>query len=99
MSPEWFRRMEELYHAAREATPEGRAALLAQADPELRRDVESLLSESSGGEFQDRRAIRNAPELLDDATFTIRSNGFALAAEIFKVIRYSPGGSLWTSPG
>ena len=57
MSPERFRRIEELYHAAREATPEERAALLAQSDPELRREVESLLSGSSGGEFLDRRAI------------------------------------------
>src|SRR5262245_61946405 len=70
MNPERFRRIEELYHAAREGTPEERAALLAQSDPELRREVESLLSASSGGEFQDRRAVRNAPELLEDATVT-----------------------------
>src|SRR6185295_14570231 len=68
MSPERFRRIEELYHAAREGTPEERAALLAQSDPELRREVESLLFGSSVGEFQDRRAIRNAAELLEDAT-------------------------------
>ena len=68
MSPERFRRIEELYHAAREGTPEERAALLARTDPELRREVEALLSESGGGEFLDRPAIRNAPELLEDAT-------------------------------
>jgi hypothetical protein len=34
MSPERFQRIEELYHAAREGTPEERAALLAQADLE-----------------------------------------------------------------
>ena len=39
MSPEQFRQIEELYHAAREATPDERAALLAQIDPELRREV------------------------------------------------------------
>ena len=44
MSPERFRRIEELYHAAREGTAEERAALLAQTDPELRREVELLLS-------------------------------------------------------
>lgn len=48
MSPERFRRIEELYHAAREGTPEQRAALLDQTDPELRREVELLLSESCG---------------------------------------------------
>jgi serine/threonine protein kinase len=66
MSPERFRRIEELYHAAREGTPEDRAALLARTDSELRREVESLLSESGGGEFLDQPAIRNAPELLED---------------------------------
>ena len=46
MTPERFRQIEELYHAAREGTAEERAALLAEADPELRREVESLLSQS-----------------------------------------------------
>ncbi len=45
MSPERFRQIEELYHAAREGTAEERAALLAQTDPELRREVESLLAQ------------------------------------------------------
>ncbi len=40
MNPEHFRQVEELYHAARE----DRAAL-DQADPELRREVESLLAQ------------------------------------------------------
>ena len=70
MSPERFRRIEELYHAAREATPEERRALLATTDPELRREVELLLSQPSGGEFLDRPAIQNDPEMLDDPTLT-----------------------------
>ena len=61
MTPERFRQIEELYHAAREGTAEERAALLAQTDPELRREVESLLAEPAGGEFLDRPAIQNAP--------------------------------------
>src|SRR5262249_6752484 len=39
-----------------------------QTDPELRREVESLLSES-GAELLDRAALRNAPELLTDTMF------------------------------
>ena len=78
MSPERFRRIEELYHAAREKTPEERAALLAQTDPELRREVESLLSGSGGGEFLDRPAIQNAPELLTDVTLTRLPSGASL---------------------
>ncbi len=69
MTAERFRQIEELYHAAREGTAEERAALLAQTDPELRREVESLLSPQISGEFLDRPAIQNAPDLLDDATF------------------------------
>lgn len=68
MTPELFQQIEELYHAAREGTAEERAALLAQTDPELRREVESLLSQRSSGEFLDRPAIQNAPELLDNST-------------------------------
>ena len=64
MSPERFRQIEKLYHAAREATAQERAALLAQADPQLRREIESLLAQRTGGEFLDRPAIQDAPELL-----------------------------------
>ena len=70
MTPARVRQIEELYHAAREGTAEERAALLAQADPELRREVESLLIEPAGGEFLDRPAIRNAPQLTGDLTLT-----------------------------
>jgi serine/threonine protein kinase/tetratricopeptide (TPR) repeat protein len=62
-----FRQIETLYHAAREATTDERAALLARADPELRHEVELLLSEQDGAEFLDRPAIEHAPDLLEDA--------------------------------
>ena len=70
MTPERFALIEELYHAARERTPEGRAALLEQTDPELRREIESLLAERGNGDFLDRPAIQNAPQLLDDSVLT-----------------------------
>jgi serine/threonine-protein kinase len=70
MTPERFQKIEELYHAAREGTAEQRAALLAQTDPELRREIESLLAQRGGGEFLDRPAIQNAPQLLEDSTLT-----------------------------
>jgi serine/threonine-protein kinase len=70
MTPERFQQIEELYHAAREGTAEQRAALLSQTDPELRREVESLLARRAGGEFLDRPAIQNAPQLLEDFTLT-----------------------------
>jgi eukaryotic-like serine/threonine-protein kinase len=71
MTPKRFGQIEQLYHAAREGTAEERAALLAQTDPELRREVELLLSQQTSGEFLDRPAIQNAPELLGDLTLTV----------------------------
>ena len=42
MTPERFRQIEDLYHAAREDR-----AVLAKADPDLRREVESLFAQDS----------------------------------------------------
>jgi eukaryotic-like serine/threonine-protein kinase len=68
MTPERFAQIEELYHVAREGSAAERVALLSQADPELRREVESLLAARTGGEFMDRPAVQNALELLEDLT-------------------------------
>ena len=78
MTPERFQRIEELYHAVRERTAEERAAVLAQTDPELRREVESLLASRAGGEFLERPAIENAPELPGDSTLTLVALGASL---------------------
>src|SRR5580698_6758762 len=78
MTPERFRQIEELYHVAREGTAKERAVLLARADPELRREVELLLSQPTGGEFLDRPAIQNAADLLEVATVTEISAGACL---------------------
>jgi serine/threonine protein kinase len=72
MTPERFQQIEALYHAAREKNAKERAALLAEADPEVRREVESLLAQP-GAEFLDRPAIQNAPQLLGDSTVTVLS--------------------------
>ena len=78
MTTERFRQIEALYHAAREAGADERAALLAQAHPELRREVESLLKEPAGGEVLERPAIRNAPDLLEDSTLVTLAAGACL---------------------
>lgn len=67
-TPERFQQIEELFHAARERTAEERATLLAQADPELRHEVESLLAQADADGFLDRPAIQNTPQLLGDST-------------------------------
>ena len=66
MSPERLRQVEELYHSARERPPEDRAELLAQADPELRHEVEALLAQDGG--VLDRPAMEVAAKLLEDSS-------------------------------
>jgi hypothetical protein len=70
MTPERFQQIEELYQAVRESTAEERAALLARMDPEMRREIESLLAQGTGVEFLNRPALQNAPQLLEDETLT-----------------------------
>jgi len=77
MTSERFQQIEELYHAARAKTGEERAALLAQADPELRREVESLLAQPDSAKFLDRPALENATE-LGDTTVTVLTAGACL---------------------
>jgi len=69
MSPERLRQVEELYHLARERSPADRAEVFAQADVELRREVESLLAQHGEGVL-DRPALEVAARLLPDSTFT-----------------------------
>jgi tetratricopeptide (TPR) repeat protein len=78
MTPERFQQIEELYHAACERTTEERAVLLAEADPEVRREVESLLAHRAGGELLERPAIRHAPPLMEDSRLTDMAVGASL---------------------
>lgn len=67
MASERFQQIAELYHAAREGTEAERTALLARADPGLRREVESLLAQPADSDFLERPAIQNAARLFGDA--------------------------------
>src|SRR5215472_12481502 len=79
MTLERFQQIEELYHAVRTSAGEERAALLAQADPELRRDVESLLAQPDSARFLDRPAVENANATeLGDSTMTVLTAGACL---------------------
>ena len=70
MTAERLRQIERLFHAVRESSAEARAVLLADADPELRREVESLLAQR-GGDFLVRPAVQNAPPLADSTPTTL----------------------------
>jgi serine/threonine protein kinase len=57
MTSEHWRQIEELYHSARECDPGKRAALLAEAEPEIRAQVERMLAlDFSGDRFPDHPA-------------------------------------------
>ena len=78
MTPQQFRQIEELYHAIEERPAEERAALLAEADPEVRRQVESLLAQSSGEMLLDGHAVEAAAPLLEDSTIRMLTPGTCL---------------------
>jgi hypothetical protein len=63
MTPELLGQIEELYHSAREASVDERAALLDRADPELRREVESLLAHQSDRLILDQFQVNATPEI------------------------------------
>ena len=70
MTPERWRRIEELYHAAHARPADERAAFLAEAcrgDEKLRREVESLLNQSSQDEFLAAPSLETATGLISDA--------------------------------
>ena len=71
MSPSRWQQIEELYHTALECEPSQRAAFLARADPELRREVESLLAQQSGGTPLDHPAWEGAASLLGPTVATL----------------------------
>ena len=75
MSPERLRQIEELFHAVREGSAERQAALLARADPELRREVESLLGRQSENLFLDRAAVEASAQSPDDSACPTLSAG------------------------
>jgi serine/threonine protein kinase/Tfp pilus assembly protein PilF len=56
MPPERWRRIEALYQAALEREPPEREALMAEADPDVRREVESLLAQRTGDGLLDQPA-------------------------------------------
>ncbi|WHZ19170.1 MAG: Serine/threonine protein kinase [Rhodanobacteraceae bacterium] len=77
MTPERLQQIEALYHAARERTAAERVALLKHADPDLRREVESLLAQPAESELLEW-LTRNAKSLLADATRRTLAEGTCL---------------------
>lgn len=74
MTPDRWRQIEELYHAARDCHPNERAALLAGTDPEIRSRVERMLQVQSGSEILESAA----GSVLADPTQTVVAPGAQL---------------------
>jgi Tol biopolymer transport system component len=79
VTPERWRQVEELYHAARDLPVPSRSALLERADPELRAAVASLLAredtaESNGAAFLERPAWEGHASLLKHVSPPIRES-------------------------
>ena len=72
MASERWRQIEELYQSALKLGAAERSALLAGADPELRREVEALLAEQG-----DRRATK--PSLSPKLQVSFRRQDPALS--------------------
>jgi hypothetical protein len=66
MTPERLRQIEELFHAVRERSVDERPALLARADPDLRREVESLLAQRSDHLVLERPAFEANTQSTQD---------------------------------
>jgi len=62
MTPERWRRIEELYLAAMELKGAERTALLAQASPEVRQEVEAMLAQPARSNLLDHPAWGSEPE-------------------------------------
>ncbi len=74
MTPERWRQIEGLYHAAQGRSPAERAALLERTDPEIRARVERMLEVESGSEILDPAA----GVVLADPTQTVIATGTQL---------------------
>jgi eukaryotic-like serine/threonine-protein kinase len=74
MTPERWRQIEDLYHAARERGPAERAALLERTDPEIRMRVERMLALDSSGQILDQ----SPGDLVADRTKTVIATGTQL---------------------
>jgi len=85
LTPERWRQIEELYHAARERGTEA----LAQADSDVRRAVEVLLAQDGG---DDKILDRPASDLLADVTMTQLTAGAQLGP--YKIERVLGAGGM-----
>ena len=74
MTPDRWRQIEDLYHAAQNCGPTERAALMSRTDPEIRFRVERMLKVESHSQILDQLAGGS----LSDPTKTVIATGVQL---------------------
>jgi serine/threonine protein kinase len=74
MDPERWHRIEKLYNSVVEHSPADRPSLLAQADPDIRAEVEAMLAQPAGGALLDQPA----GDLLGESGVTQLGSGTLL---------------------
>ena len=84
--PSRWQQIEDLYHAALECAPSQRTALLERADPELRREVESLLAQGSATVHADFGSGLRAVALIAGAIALIVVAGRYLLNPFFRLL-------------
>src|SRR5215471_4560972 len=85
MTPEHWRAMEELYHAALELTGEPRSELLCQADPRVRSAVEAMLAHEASAVL-DRPAWQQPDVSIEDRPFELAAGAKLGPYEVVSVI-------------
>ena len=102
MTPERWKRTEELYQAARTRPSGERAAFLAEAcrdDEALRRDVESLVNESDAADdFLSEPPLANAGHTRTDCRGVRLRNSSSLKSRCAEVSRSRPLGEQRCGP-
>ncbi len=76
MTPERWRQIEQLYWAALDRDPHGRAALLEAASPDVRDIVHAMLSQETAGKMLDRPAWEAEPEAQTRFSPQVPQSGF-----------------------
>lgn len=93
MTPERWRKIEEVFHAVRERAPGERSGFLAEAcrgDEELEREVASLLAQDSGSGILDRQPA----ELLAEAIVPQLAPGTSLGQ--YRIVEHLGAGGMGT---